>query len=257
MTGSNGKTTTKEMIAAVLGARGAKVAKSAGNENNLVGRTADALPPRRGRSLRGRRDGHEPSGRDLATGGDRASRRRRDHERRTRAPRGARLARERRGGQGRDRARARTRRDARRERRRSAARRDRPSASPDGRSWPAPTACARSRARRARPASGSRSRSTTSRVSVELAIAARTTWRTRSRCGRGSRLRARRRCDCRRARALSPAADEAGDRHTGERGPRAERRVQRQPSVHGGRARGAGERARQPTVSRCSARCSS
>jgi UDP-N-acetylmuramoyl-tripeptide--D-alanyl-D-alanine ligase len=37
VTGSNGKTTTKEMIAAVLGARGAKVAKSAGNENNLVG----------------------------------------------------------------------------------------------------------------------------------------------------------------------------------------------------------------------------
>jgi len=37
VTGSNGKTTTKEMIAAVLAARGAKVAKSAGTENNLVG----------------------------------------------------------------------------------------------------------------------------------------------------------------------------------------------------------------------------
>jgi UDP-N-acetylmuramoyl-tripeptide--D-alanyl-D-alanine ligase len=37
VTGSNGKTTTKEMIAAVLAACGAKVAKSAGNENNLVG----------------------------------------------------------------------------------------------------------------------------------------------------------------------------------------------------------------------------
>ena len=37
VTGSNGKTTTKEMIAAVLAASGAKVARSAGNENNLVG----------------------------------------------------------------------------------------------------------------------------------------------------------------------------------------------------------------------------
>jgi len=37
VTGSNGKTTTKEMIAAVLAARGANVARSAGTENNLVG----------------------------------------------------------------------------------------------------------------------------------------------------------------------------------------------------------------------------
>ena len=37
ITGSNGKTTTKEMIAAVLAASGAKVAKNVGNENNLVG----------------------------------------------------------------------------------------------------------------------------------------------------------------------------------------------------------------------------
>jgi UDP-N-acetylmuramoyl-tripeptide--D-alanyl-D-alanine ligase len=37
VTGSNGKTTTKEMIAAVLSSRGAKVAKSPGTENNLVG----------------------------------------------------------------------------------------------------------------------------------------------------------------------------------------------------------------------------
>ncbi|MBI2962700.1 MAG: UDP-N-acetylmuramoyl-tripeptide--D-alanyl-D-alanine ligase [Deltaproteobacteria bacterium] len=37
VTGSNGKTTTKEMIAAVLAAGGRKVAKSAGTENNLVG----------------------------------------------------------------------------------------------------------------------------------------------------------------------------------------------------------------------------
>jgi UDP-N-acetylmuramoyl-tripeptide--D-alanyl-D-alanine ligase len=37
VTGSNGKTTTKEMIAAVLASRGARVAKSAGTENNLVG----------------------------------------------------------------------------------------------------------------------------------------------------------------------------------------------------------------------------
>lgn len=37
VTGSNGKTTTKEMIAAVLAASGRKVARSAGTENNLVG----------------------------------------------------------------------------------------------------------------------------------------------------------------------------------------------------------------------------
>jgi len=37
VTGSNGKTTTKEMIAAVLAADGARVAKSRGTENNLVG----------------------------------------------------------------------------------------------------------------------------------------------------------------------------------------------------------------------------
>ena len=37
VTGSNGKTTTKEMIAAVLGATGKKVARTTGTENNLVG----------------------------------------------------------------------------------------------------------------------------------------------------------------------------------------------------------------------------
>jgi UDP-N-acetylmuramoyl-tripeptide--D-alanyl-D-alanine ligase len=37
VTGSNGKTTTKEMIASVLAASGGKVAKSPGTENNLVG----------------------------------------------------------------------------------------------------------------------------------------------------------------------------------------------------------------------------
>jgi UDP-N-acetylmuramoyl-tripeptide--D-alanyl-D-alanine ligase len=37
ITGSNGKTTTKEMIAAVLAASGACVAKTRGTENNLVG----------------------------------------------------------------------------------------------------------------------------------------------------------------------------------------------------------------------------
>ncbi|MGH7823376.1 MAG: UDP-N-acetylmuramoyl-tripeptide--D-alanyl-D-alanine ligase, partial [Candidatus Binatia bacterium] len=37
VTGSNGKTTTKEMIAAVLAVGGAKIAKSPGTENNLVG----------------------------------------------------------------------------------------------------------------------------------------------------------------------------------------------------------------------------
>ncbi len=37
VTGSNGKTTTKEMVAAVLAAGGANVAKSRGTENNLVG----------------------------------------------------------------------------------------------------------------------------------------------------------------------------------------------------------------------------
>jgi UDP-N-acetylmuramoyl-tripeptide--D-alanyl-D-alanine ligase len=37
VTGSNGKTTTKEMLASVLGASGAKVAKSLGTENNLIG----------------------------------------------------------------------------------------------------------------------------------------------------------------------------------------------------------------------------
>jgi UDP-N-acetylmuramoyl-tripeptide--D-alanyl-D-alanine ligase len=37
ITGSNGKTTTKEMIASILEAAGERVGKSAGNENNLVG----------------------------------------------------------------------------------------------------------------------------------------------------------------------------------------------------------------------------
>lgn len=37
VTGSNGKTTTKEMIAAVLSSRAAKVGRSRANENNLVG----------------------------------------------------------------------------------------------------------------------------------------------------------------------------------------------------------------------------
>jgi len=37
VTGSNGKTTTKEMIASVLAASGASIAKNVGTENNLVG----------------------------------------------------------------------------------------------------------------------------------------------------------------------------------------------------------------------------
>ncbi len=81
ITGSNGKTTTKEMLAAILeeasldgqALRG-KVLKTEGNFNNLVGLAIDALAPTRTGQSRGGRAWHQSSRRDSALGRDRRRR---------------------------------------------------------------------------------------------------------------------------------------------------------------------------------------
>ena len=103
ITGSNGKTTTKEMCAAILAVR-RRCLKTAGNLNNEFGAAAHAA--RRGADARERRgrDRHEPPRRDRAARGDRAAARRRDHATRHRAHRAPRLARRDRAREGRPRS---------------------------------------------------------------------------------------------------------------------------------------------------------
>ena len=68
LTGSNGKTTVKEMLAAILRAAAAGAATpvlaTRGNLNNDIGMPLTLLELRARASLRGDRDGHEPRGRD-------------------------------------------------------------------------------------------------------------------------------------------------------------------------------------------------
>ena len=92
ITGSNGKTTTKEMCAAILGCA-APCLKTQGNLNNEFGLPLTLLRRRERRSQRRGRDRHEPPRRDRAARGDRAADRRGHHERRHRAHRAPRLAR--------------------------------------------------------------------------------------------------------------------------------------------------------------------
>ena len=70
VTGSNGKTTTREMIAAILGERG-PVLKTEGNLNNEVGRPAHPARPRPRPPGGRRRDGDEPPRRDRQAHGHR------------------------------------------------------------------------------------------------------------------------------------------------------------------------------------------
>ena len=83
ITGSNGKTTTKEMVAAILeeaigggqSLRG-KILKTEGNFNNLVGLPLDAFTFAQARQDRGGRARHQPAGRDSTPRRDRRSRHR-------------------------------------------------------------------------------------------------------------------------------------------------------------------------------------
>ena len=76
ITGSNGKTTTKEMCAAILG-QAAPCLKTLGNLNNEFGLPLTLLRRRESDRSRGGRDRHEPPRRDRAARGDREAERRR------------------------------------------------------------------------------------------------------------------------------------------------------------------------------------
>lgn len=66
VTGSVGKTTTKEFCYAVLSAFG-KTLKTEGNQNNDIGVPNTLIPPDRRYRVRRCRDGHGPRGRDRAS----------------------------------------------------------------------------------------------------------------------------------------------------------------------------------------------
>jgi UDP-N-acetylmuramoyl-tripeptide--D-alanyl-D-alanine ligase len=72
VTGSNGKTTTKEMIASILkAAYGEAVLATQGNFNNDIGLPLTLLRLNATASRGDHRDGHESSGRDRLPGGHR------------------------------------------------------------------------------------------------------------------------------------------------------------------------------------------
>ena len=95
VTGSNGKTTTKELVAAALRPLG-DVLRTPGNFNTDVGLPLTILLGDRGRGGLGAGDGDARARRDRLPDGDRAPRDRHHHQRRGGAPRDARL--DRRGG---------------------------------------------------------------------------------------------------------------------------------------------------------------
>ena len=78
VTGSNGKTTTKELLAAALAAAAATgVLKTEGNFNNQIGVPLTLFRLERAHRLRRHRDGHERAGRDRPPHRDLRARRRR------------------------------------------------------------------------------------------------------------------------------------------------------------------------------------
>ena len=101
ITGSNGKTTVKEMTGAIL-AELRSVPRDAGQPQQPHRRAAHAVPARSRASLRRHRDGREPPGRNRAPGRDRRADGRPGDQCRPGAPRRIRRHRRRRQGQGRD-----------------------------------------------------------------------------------------------------------------------------------------------------------
>ena len=85
VTGSNGKTTTKEMIAAILATTGPGL-KTGGNLNNLVGLPLTLLTLLPAGSVGGPGDGYERTGRDRPACRDRPAGRGGDHQRLSRPP---------------------------------------------------------------------------------------------------------------------------------------------------------------------------
>ena len=100
VTGSVGKTSTKDLVAAMITPhrKVAALARELQHRDRAAARGARGAVRHRGA---GARAGHARSRPDRRAGGDLRARRRRDHEHRPRPPRAARLARGRRGGQGR------------------------------------------------------------------------------------------------------------------------------------------------------------
>ena len=119
ITGSNGKTTTKELVAAILAHAAARRCKTEGNLNNEVGVPLTLLAPRAPSTQRAVVEmGMSDPGEIACLAALARARRRRRHQRRPGAPRGARLARRRRATQGRALRGAARRRHRRRQRRR-------------------------------------------------------------------------------------------------------------------------------------------
>ncbi len=251
VTGSNGKTTTKEMIAAVLAASGACVAKSRGTENNLVGLPRTLLSLSGSEDFAVARDGHESPRRDLAIGRNRAPGCRRDHQRGTRTSRKPGVPGERRCGQGGARPCA------------------RPRTPPSSSTVPIRASRPSANAARVAPSSSATqvramaSSPTASGQLLEVEVdgrhgrrsrspcAAPTTYRTPcSRWPRRHRPRARPRGGARRAPPLRAAADAARDRRLAEWRPRSERRLQRQPRLDAGGAGCTGGGAGSPSYRR-------